>query len=433
MKKINLLPVVLFFISIVISSGQPESHDKFGPANKINSGVNIHFTKGHERDLDMIAEAGFKFIRMDFTWQSTEREKGVYDWSAYEELTENLNKRGIRALYILDYSNPLYEDKVESKDPLSGQIQKGIAAPRKPESIEAFAKWASAAVKHFRGNNIIWEIWNEPNIFFWRPVPDVENYNKLALATCKAVKAAVPEAIIIGPATSQLPVPFIESFLASGVIEYIDAVSVHPYRRYSMSPETAVDDYKKIDELIKKYTPVGKSLIPVISGEWGYNTSVRGVSLETQAAYIVRMQLSNLVYGIPLSIWYDWKNDGPDPDEWEHNFGTVTPDLDPKPAYVAIKTLNEQLGNFTFLKRIEIKNPNDFVMLFRDEKGNGKIAAWTTEVPHNVIVEGIKTTLGTFMGTDWSGKTVHVKSDDGALLIEMNVFPHYITLPAGWK
>jgi hypothetical protein len=433
MKKICLLPVVLFFISTVILSGQPESKDKFGPANKINSGVNIHFTKGHEKDLDMIAKAGFKFIRMDFTWQSTERKKGVYDWSAYEELTENLSKRGIRALYILDYSNALYEDHVESKDPLSGQVQKGVAAPRKPESVEAFAKWASAAVKHFRGNNIIWEIWNEPNIFFWRPSPDVENYNKLALATCKAVKAVVPEAIIIGPATSQLPVPFIESFLASGVIEYIDAVSVHPYRRYSMSPETAVDDYKKIDELIKKYTPAGESLVPIISGEWGYNTSTRGVSLETQAAYIARMQLSNLVYGIPLSIWYDWKNDGPDPDEWEHNFGTVTPDLDPKPAYVAIKTLNGQLGNFTFLKRIEIKNPNDFVLLFRDEKGNGKIAAWTTEVPHNVIVEEIKTKPGTLVGTDWSGKAVQVKSDDGTLHIEMDVYPQYINLSEGWE
>jgi len=27
-------------------------------------GVNIHFTRGHERDLDSIAAAGFKFIRI---------------------------------------------------------------------------------------------------------------------------------------------------------------------------------------------------------------------------------------------------------------------------------------------------------------------------------------------------------------------------------
>ena len=39
-------------------------------------GVNIHFTRGHETDLDMIAAAGFKFIRMDFGWGGTERKKG---------------------------------------------------------------------------------------------------------------------------------------------------------------------------------------------------------------------------------------------------------------------------------------------------------------------------------------------------------------------
>ena len=59
-------------------------------------GVNIHFTRGHERDLDMIAAAGIKWVRMDFTWSGTERKKGEYNWSAYEELTANLEKRGIR-------------------------------------------------------------------------------------------------------------------------------------------------------------------------------------------------------------------------------------------------------------------------------------------------------------------------------------------------
>ena len=56
-------------------------------------GVNIHFTKGHERDLDLIAAAGFRFIRMDFGWESTERQKGKYDWSAYDALTADLEQR----------------------------------------------------------------------------------------------------------------------------------------------------------------------------------------------------------------------------------------------------------------------------------------------------------------------------------------------------
>src|SRR6058998_1697196 len=67
-------------------------------------GVNIHFTRGHERDLDLIAAAGFKFVRMDFGWGGTERKKGEYSWADYDELTANLDKRGLRAIYILNAS-----------------------------------------------------------------------------------------------------------------------------------------------------------------------------------------------------------------------------------------------------------------------------------------------------------------------------------------
>ena len=61
-------------------------------------GVNIHFTQGHGRDLDLIAAAGFRFVRMDFGWESTERQKGEYDWSAYDALTADLEHRGLRAI-----------------------------------------------------------------------------------------------------------------------------------------------------------------------------------------------------------------------------------------------------------------------------------------------------------------------------------------------
>src|SRR5271157_2969225 len=93
-------------------------------------GVNIHFVRGHERDLDLIAAAGFKFIRMDFGWGAIERKQGEYDWAEYEELAANLEKRGLRPLYILDYSNEIYEPG---------------ASPQHPESVAAFARWAGAA------------------------------------------------------------------------------------------------------------------------------------------------------------------------------------------------------------------------------------------------------------------------------------------------
>src|SRR4051812_28034661 len=96
------------------------------PALKIPDGVgvNIHFVEGHEKDLDLIVAAGFKWIRMDFSWEWTEEKKGVYNFSSFDTLTKNLEKRGLSAIYILDYSNGLYEKEVESENPLWHNVER---------------------------------------------------------------------------------------------------------------------------------------------------------------------------------------------------------------------------------------------------------------------------------------------------------------------
>ena len=135
--------------------------------------------------------------------------------------------------------------------------------------------------------------------------------------------------------------------------------------------------------------------MPILSGEWGYSTHAHGVSLETQAAYAVRQQLSNLLNGVPLSIWYDWKNDGQDANENEQNFGTVTNDLQPKPAYIALRNMVRELDGYKLDRRIAQGEDTDYVLLFSSGK-NRKIAAWTTGSPHAVTIEatGKKATLG---------------------------------------
>lgn len=422
------MPVWLMCLPFALSAQIPESVLPAGV------GVNIHFVKGHERDLDMIAAAGFKFVRMDFTWAGIERRKGEYDWSGYDELTANLEKRGLRALYILDYSNSLYEEEVTSKNPITGQQHKTIASPQRPESVAAFAQWARMAAKRFRGRNIIWEIWNEPNIHFWQPEPDVQQYTTLALATIKAIRAADPEATIVAPATSEFPWAFLEDFLKSGVLEHLDAVSVHPYRNYTRSPETVAPDYAKLQVLMDRYAPAPKQgKIPILSGEWGYATHTKGLSLETQAQFAVRQQLVNLLHNVPLSIWYDLKNDGNDPNEREHNFGTVMPDLTPKPAYTAIQTLTRELAGYRIVRRVPTGSEMDFAILLADSQARQKVAVWTTGEPREVKVafarDGMVRDVDVLPAVNGDGQPGAATVRAGELVLALTPWPQYIALP----
>jgi hypothetical protein len=379
--------------------------------------------------LDLIAAAGFKFIRMDFGWASIERKTGEYTWSEYDQLLAHLDERQMRALFILDYSNPLYEQTVSSTNPISHLLNKTTASPQHPESVAAFARWAAAAAKHYHGRHVIWEIWNEPNIQFWSPKPDAQQYTTLALATCKAIREAESQATIIGPASSEFPWAFLETFLKSGVLEYLDAVSVHPYRNPGRPPETAAADYQKLRKLIEQYGPAGKAKnIPILSGEWGYSSNAKGLPVEKQAAFAVRQQLANLLEGVPLSIWYDWKNDGADPNENEHNFGTVLPDLTPKPAYVAIKTMTRELSGYRIAQRLKPESDKDYALVCQSSSGATKVVAWTTGESHLATLDVEIKDPKVFSGTVANGDRFTPKLSDGKLMLEVGPSPKYVTV-----
>ncbi|MGO8675547.1 MAG: cellulase family glycosylhydrolase [Limisphaerales bacterium] len=392
-------------------------------------GVNIHFVTGHEQDLDLIAAAGFKFVRMDFGWTGTETAKGQYTWREYDELLANLDRHGLRAIFIFDYSHPLYEETVTSPNPMTQVPYKNTASPRHPESIAAYARWAAAAATHYAGRHVVWEIWNEPNGQFWSPSPDAEQYTALALAACRAVREADPQANIVAPATSGFPWDYLETFLKSGVLEYLDAVSVHPYRDPRQPPETAAGDYQRLRALIDSHAPPAKrGQIPILSGEWGYSSFTRGVSLQNQAAFAARQQLANLYSGVPLSIWYDWKNDGTDANENEHNFGTVLPDLQPKPAYRAVQTLTRQLAGYRIVRRLSVPDDKDYVLVCGGPSGANKLAAWTLGEAHSIRL-GLRAAPGKPLAAVSSeGASFSPKLDASELVLELSAAPQYVAL-----
>jgi hypothetical protein len=303
-------------------------------------GVNIHFTDPKPGELEMLAAAGFKWVRMDFGWGGTERKKGEYDFSACDRLTAALDKFKIRAVFILDYGNSLYAEPGD-KSPFTSRANT-------PEFREAFGKWAVAAVQHFKGRGYLWEMWNEPNGGFWKSPDKTGDYIALAKSTGEALRQAGllgPKGeAFIGPATSTIDLPYLEACFKAGLLEYWDAVSVHPYRQNA--PETVEEEYRALRAMIAVYAPKKKN-IPIVSGEWGYSTAWKNFDDEKQARFLAREFIVNQANGIPLSIWYDWHDDGTNPQEGEHRFGIVQHEYhagrdlvyDPKPAYEVVRAL----------------------------------------------------------------------------------------------
>lgn len=407
-------------------------------------GVNIHFLDPAPGEMAMLAASGVRWVRMDFDWSATERVKGQYDFSAYDRLLAALDAHHLRAMFILDYRNPLYDSGL---------------SPASDQGREAFATWAAAAVTHFRGRGVLWEIYNEPN-WFWTPRPDTEAYIKLALATGEAVHEAAPEEQLVGPASAVIDVPFLEACFRAGLLNYWSAVSIHPYR--NKDPESAADDLRDVRLLIRKYAPPGKD-IPVLAGEWGYSALWPDMNDEKQAAMLAREWLTALANEVPLAIWYDW-SDGADPHDPEAHFGMVSPTeapsqpagsasgrpaskssgkkrqveppakgsqvganvvapFRPKPAYLAAQTLTHFLDGFLFNKRLALESPDDYLLLFT--KGDEvRLAAWTTASQHTAVLPA---SPGQFELTSFTGeKLPAVTAKRHGLSVTLTRSPRYL-------
>lgn len=419
MIKVSCLITVLSVAAAQVSAGKTPSGLP-GPVVPDSLGVNIHFTGRQDAQVRQIAEAGFRFIRMDFFWSSIEKKRGEYDFKAYDELVESLAERKIRPLFILDYGNPLYDDGL---------------APHTDEGREAFARFVEAGVSHFKGKGVVWELWNEPNgPQFWWPEPNPENYVKLARVVYKTAKKADPKSPLIAPALACWDFAFLEELFKLGLLDHLDAVSVHPYG--SAKPEDAYRYYETVRRLIRKYAPE-KSDLPIVSGEWGYS-AVKGFAVEKQAQFIAREFLVNLANRIPLSIWYDWHDDGTDPEEKEHHFGTVYHDFSEKPAYRAVSVLTRELDGFRFGSRIDGSSDDDFLVLFA--KGEETcLAAWTTGKPHKTR---LTVDVEDFTSVSLLGDRAALKASNGKLEVELSESVRYIKpvkpsrrwqVEAGWS
>lgn len=373
-------------------------------------GVSYH-PEANTDSIELIKNAGFKWVRIDILWSHVEKEKGEYNFSKYDELNQSLLDHGIRPYYILAYSNSLYEKN------------KSVVTK---EGREAFVKFVSAVTKRYSGEDAIWEIWNEPNWVHWNPQPSYKEYSKLVHEVTPVIRKQDPSGLVIAPALAKVDkesIKWLEEIFKRGVLRDIDALSVHPYR--SSNPETVVEDYQKLHNLITKYTTKD---IPIISGEWGYamqNISDRVASENEQAEYLVRMLLLNTSLQIPISIWYDWRNDGTNPNNGEHNFGVMWNDGKPKMAFYAMMNLSYILDGYKFVEKIRVGEEEDYLLRFVNDKEQQIIVFWTARSQHhvNLRIPGGEGRLISLLGS-----SSNIKWEKNQLMLNLSTRPTYLVI-----
>lgn len=358
---------------------------------KINRwGVSMHYRHaGHPGQTEMLSK-GFKMARTDAVWTEVEYGPGKFNFSKYDALVTELEAHGVQPMLILgSWGNPKF-------------YSQGL--PHDTHTRQEFVNFCLAMMQHFKGRNVVWELWNEPNLLKPAfPAWTGQQYGLLAVQLGKALThAGLGDETLVGPAMSGMlrDSSFLEDVFSAGALKYLDAVTVHPYLD---TPENAVygtDTYSGLRSLIKKHGYADK---PIVSSEWGWNTCQKpcvkmfgnyGVSESTQAHFLARQWLTNWLHRVP-SIFYDFNSDGKHPHSGEDNFGVVRYDYHnesypytPKPAYVAAVTLQDLFGSLDDVARVDCCGSGNVVLRASDDQGNVSYAVWESSVP--VLSPGLR-------------------------------------------
>ena len=239
-----------------------------------------------DRTLDQMQAMGVQNVRILIPWNNVEPANNYFYWNKVDALVNAAYSRNMGILGVLN-STPAWA-VAPGRPP--------VASP--PASNAEYAQFVGAVAQRYAGKISAYEVWNEPNAAtFWNPAPDPAAYTQLLQAAYPAIKAADPNATVIGgvvgwvtdyPNLAISPAKYVQGMYDAGAQGYFDALSYHPYQ-YQVPfgqgrPYGAASPINQLDLMHQEMVANGDGSKQIWATEYGEPTSV--VSEATQASFI---------------------------------------------------------------------------------------------------------------------------------------------------
>ena len=237
-----------------------------------------------------LGDAGFGYVRQEFSWPEIERNPGEFDWSLYDPIVDQLDRQGIGVIAVIvgapDWSAA--GDLVASNN-------------RPPADPESLARFAQALTAHFGARVPYVQVWEQPNLASeWGGKPATgATFLPYLSAAFSGARAGNPEVRIITPELARTSdvaeglgdIAFLESLYRSDSREYFDIVGIM-LDGGNISPDDRRVGVGRVSfsrailfrELMLRF---GDGTTPVWATTYGWAADDE-VSREEQAEYVIR-------------------------------------------------------------------------------------------------------------------------------------------------
>jgi hypothetical protein len=271
------------------------------------------------------------WVRHDFDWSVIEPQQSTYNWAGYDQLVRAARSHGVNLIATIDYT-PAWANGGHSDHRYQ------------PSTADQFGSFAGQVAARYAPQGVhAYEIWNEPNIQYWQPVPSPSYYTQVLCSAYRYIHAADPQAIVITGGTSPAadspstysPQTWLSDVYADGGKPCFDAVGHHPYIDSSTTPSDLGNAWYLMYDA---YPP--SNLRGIMSANGDANKRIWATEVGCNRATIGDQECANRIQQA-FQLWrnYSWAGALGFFIYWDPNvYGLIDGNFVPRPEFYAYQT-----------------------------------------------------------------------------------------------
>jgi hypothetical protein len=337
-------PAATTRLAVIPKAQSPGTHFRYGISDhtmSLRGGIRL-------KTLALLGALGVDIAREEPSWHRIKTGPDApWDFTRPDQMLADYTARGIEMQAILNYGVPWATTATDSRD-----------ARRTMPQMEPWLDYVRTTVNHYKDRIRYWEIWNEPDIGFWKST--TARYVELFDRTSAEIARLQPDAIIMNGGfamVSRQPNPrFVEEFLPSANPAHWHARAWHDYNTFG----EMIVRQKQHEALYRKHTSPAVAALPSWMNEGGYHT-IDPANETEQARAIVKKVSTAPALGLAAYFVYTTRDSSRDRNGPTAPFyGLADFDCLPKPAYAAYNRLIAELAHLRYTPPATPATPASF-------------------------------------------------------------------------
>lgn len=357
---------------------------------------------------------GATMVRVDVFWNSVEPRPGVWNFKQDDRFMKLIKKYNMEPQVLLCYNAKWAADEKQrnSKDSRDWKFA--------PPKLDLWKEYVAKTVERYKDDVRYWEVWNEADLWnFWQG--NTRQYIDLLKESYKIIHKYDPEARVMTSGFATLtPHPGrkhinLQRDVLNQAYDSFDIHAFHQHGEFDLFNNIVEGPLKKM----RREMPVKR---PLFFNE----TAVPAKGLDWQAGNVLKKIALTKTTGALGHTWFKMVGR-------KYNWGLLTDDLEPRPAYVAFATATDVLGSLSPLGRIPVSKDN-YCYAFGD--GSRTVLVYWSE--SNQASRGIWPLRGVKSGDRveriaLTGRRLPVNRIGGEVTICMSEIPEYMVVYSNGK